>query len=254
MKISIIGSGNVATWFAMAGFHEGCSVSQIYSRDLEHAKACAEFCCATAIDSLEKLTPDSDLYIFSVKDDCLQELVSLVPFKMALAVHTAGSVSQDIFKGYAHHYGVLYPCQSISKTLDLTKLEVPLCVEGDTDETKETLMEMATYWSDKVVAVSEQQRFQLHLAAVFACNFSNALYGIAYEQMKAAHLDWQLLTPLIENTARKVRDVTPTEAQTGPARRSDETIMSQHLNALTTPSLKQLYQMLSEEIKRQQTK
>ncbi len=249
--VSIIGSGNVASWFAEVAFGEGCLIDQIYSRDFEHAKECAQWRMATPIDSLEELTPDSDMYIFAVKDDCLSDLVASVPFKMKLAVHTSGSVSKDIFKGYAHHYGVLYPCQSISKELDFRRLEVPLCVEGDSDETEKILMDFATYWSDKVFAVSEKPRFQLHLAAVFANNFTNAMYDIAYGWLAKAGLDWKILLPLLENTARKVREIPPHQAQTGPARRNDTKIMASHCEALKNdPALLEIYRIMSEYIKR----
>lgn len=254
LNVSIIGSGKVATWLATEGFHRSCTINHVYSRNIEHAKECAQWCMATPIDSLEELSPDSDLYIFAVKDDCLEELVAQVPFKMGLAVHTAGSISQNIFQGYAHHYGVLYPCQSISEPLSFRKLNVPLCIEGDTPKTTKLLMEMATHWSDDLYAVSEEQRFKLHLAAVFASNFSNALYGIAYDQLASAGLDWQLLMPLIETTTKKVREMTPRQAQTGPACRGDIRVMEQHLNTLTDPALKKIYQLLSEEIQKQQKK
>ena len=249
-RISIVGSGNVATWFAEIGFHGGCLVNQVYSRDIEHAKECAELCMATPIDSLDALSPDSDMYIFAVKDDILSALVAAIPFKMELAVHTSGSVSKDIFKGYAHRYGVLYPCQSISKGANYVKLEVPLCVEGDSDETEELLMDFAEYWSYKIYPVSEKQRFQLHLAAVFANNFTNAMYDIAHKQLAAAGLDWELLTPLIENTAQKVSAITPRQAQTGPARRGDNEVMKRHRAALAgfDNQLLEIYKIMSEYI------
>ena len=248
-RVSIIGSGNVASWFAQVGFHEGCLINQVYSRNIEHAKECAQWCMATPIDSLEELSPDSDIYIFAVKDDCLSELVASIPFKMNLAVHTSGSVSKNIFKGYARRYGVLYPCQSISKESDFTKLKVPLCVEGNSAKTEDRLSYFASYWSDRVYSVSEQQRFQLHLAAIFANNYINALYDIAYGQMEAAGLDWELLLPLIENTAKKVREMTPRQAQTGPARRGDSVVINKQLAALRDyPQLQEIYSKMTDYI------
>lgn len=248
MKVSIIGSGNVATWLAFALNRAKVAVRQVYSRTFPHAESVAAMCSATPISSLSDLQPGCDFYIFALRDDAYGEVLSQIPFKMQFAVHTAGSLSQNILQDVADNFGILYPFQTISKSADLSSLEVPLCVEASNENTLLKVRELAQMLSPKVYDMNESQRGTLHVAAVFASNFSNALYDIAYKMLKEANMDWQLMMPLLQQTLNKTTIMPPCEAQTGPAVRHDSVVMQKHLQSLSSDQQKQIYQLLSDYI------
>lgn len=247
-KVTIVGSGNIAHWMAYALTRQGFVLNQVYSRQKEHALALAEKYDAAAIDELSQLSSDSDLYVFAIKDDLLPTLVQQLPFTLPLAVHTAGALSMSLFRGYADHYGILYPCQSLNKGMDFSGVEVPLCVEANDTKTLEKLLDFARKISPLAKAVDEQQRFVLHRAAIFGCNFTNVMYGIAYNLMKEGGLDWNLIMPLLQNTLDKVKTLNPKDVQTGPAVRHDEKVVHFHENALQDEKVREIYRVLSEYI------
>ena len=167
---------------------------------------------------------------------------------MKLAVHTGGAVSQSVFCGFAQNYGVLYPYQSISKNVDFSKILVPLCIDGNKEETIERVLHFAKKISPIADKIDESQRNTLHIAAVFANNFSNALFDISYRLLKEKGIDWKFITPLIENTAQKVISLSPKSAQTGPAKRRDSNTINHHLKHLNNWEQKEIYQLLTQYI------
>ncbi|MBQ4441113.1 MAG: DUF2520 domain-containing protein [Bacteroidales bacterium] len=245
--IALIGSGNVAHWVAgrLKGSQE-FPVGQVYSRRMENARALADTLGAEAIDDLSLLRPDSDIYLFSVKDDAYGEILEKVPFTMPVALHTAGSVSQNLFAGHAREYGVLYPLQTFSKTTDLGHLQVPLCVEESMiGRNRDKVHRLASELSGTCYAVDESRRAVLHLAAVFACNFGNAMNHIADDILKAEGMDLKMLLPLLQESLRKLQTLSPAEAQTGPAVRGDRTVMEKHIAMLEDDRLKKIYREVS---------
>lgn len=249
-NITIIGSGNVASWFAFRMKKAGYSILQVYSHNHKNAELLAETCGAEAIDDLDKLKYDSDLFLFSIKDDYYEKLLGQLKQELPLAVHTAGSISKDIFIGYAKRFGVMYPYQTISKNADFDNLTVPVCIEGETPETQEILEKYAGKISSITYSIDEQQRFQLHLAAVFASNFTNALYGIGYDILTAHHIDWKIILPLLQNTLDKTKTIAPRESQTGPASRNDTKTIQKQLDAIEEEDLKKIYSIITEWIKK----
>ncbi len=249
--IAIIGTGNVAHWVASRLKNsQEFPVAQVYGRRMDQARALAGKVGAQAIDDLSELRRDCDLYLFTVKDDAYREVLEKVPFTMPLAVHTAGSVSQRVFEGHAREYGVLYPLQTISKNADLEGLEVPLCVEDDRlGVSCERVWRLATALSDQSRRVGEDQRAVLHLAAVFACNFSNAMASAADEILTANGLDFKMLLPLMRQTLDKLQELSPVEAQTGPAVRGDREVMDKHIRMLEDERLRNIYREISEYIR-----
>ena len=250
-RFAIIGSGNVASWFAWLIKKNGGEVVQIYSQNLQRAQILASKCDAQAIDQLKLLSKESDLYIFAVKDDVYYSLICELPFLLPYAVHSAGSVSQDVFKGYAQHYGVLYPYQSISNDMTFEELSVPLCIEGNCKESEDKLVEFAQKWQIQHQLIREEQRATLHLAATFASNFTNALYGIAFDLLHSENISENIIFPLLHNTLEKVKRMTPNKAQTGPAIRKDEKTMDKHLTIIQNQELRKLYQLFSDYIQEQ---
>ena len=245
--ICLVGSGNVATWLLQK--LRDCRefpVTQVYSRQIEHAREAAALVGAEAVDDPAKLDPRCSIFIFALRDDALPQVLSRIPFKMPLAVHTAGSVPQETLAPYAEHYGVLYPLQTFSKNTDMSSLRVPLCVECDqAGPHRETLMSLADSLSDMVRPMSGEQRFYAHLASVFACNFSNAMCTVADDILQQHQMDLELILPLLEQTVDKLKTLPPREAQTGPARRGDEAVMHRHLQALTEPQWQEIYRIMS---------
>lgn len=247
-KVALIGTGNVASWLAYRLQQTDISLVQVYSRTPAHAADFAERFHTQAISNLQELTRDCDLYLFAVSDNIYPELLKQVPFRMRLAAHTGGAVSQHIFKDYAENYGTLYPYQSISSHLDFQNLKVPLCVEGNNERSTETLLRFAAKVSPITERIDEKQRMILHIAAVFANNFSNALFDISHKILYKNNIDWKIILPIIENTAQKVTTSTPEEAQTGPAKRQDSQTINRHLQLLEDAEQKEIYQILTQYI------
>lgn len=248
--ITLIGAGNVAHWIVqqLRGSKE-FPIGQIYSRKLEHAAMLAEKVGAQAIDDLGKLDPTSEIYVFSVKDDAYPAVLSSIPFELPVAIHTAGAVSQDIFHGKARHYGVLYPLQTFSKAADLQTIRVPLCIEDNAlGAQRDKVMRLASELSGIQYAITEEQRAVLHLAAVFACNFSNAMARAAETILNKEHLDFKMLHPIMQQTLSKLDTMSPKEAQTGPAVRRDNHTMEKHLQMLPSDELKTIYRQISQYI------
>lgn len=223
-------------------------VHQVYGRTSSSANRVAAICHAEPITRLADLSSDSDYYIFSLKDDAYGDVLSAMPFQMPCAVHTAGSLPQSLLDGYARHYGVLYPFQTISKNADFEHLQVPLCIEGKDEKSLQLIRNLACQLSPQVSEINGDQRAVLHLAAVFGCNFSNALYDIAYQLLASAGIDWEVMRPLLQQTIDKTATMTPHEAQTGPAVRNDQAVMEKHWQRLPSEELRRIYKTLSDYI------
>lgn len=245
--ITLIGSGNVATWIAqrLQG-NPRFPITQVFSRHLEHAQTLADLLNAEAIEDIRKLNSDNQIFIFALADKAYDEILPLLPFKLPLAFTTSGTVSCQCLKDYAEQYGVIYPLQTFTKSQDMRKLEVPLCLESDfTGEHKTLMWELARELSPTCYEVSEAQRAKMHVAAVFACNFSNAMYQIAYKLLKENGLPFEILLPVLHQTVEKVAQMTPAEAQTGPAVRGDVNVMRTQISTLSDDRLKELYRLVS---------
>lgn len=245
--ITLIGSGNVATWMAQRLVQSArFPITQVFSRKLENARRLADMFQAEAIDDIKLLNPDNQIFIFALADSAYDEILPKIPFRMPMAFTTSGTVSCQCLAPYAEHYGVIYPLQTFSKTQEMSELEVPLCLESDfSGDRKELLWELARELSPTCYEVSEEQRAHMHVAAVFACNFSNAMYGIAYDLLKENDLPFEMLLPLLRQTVRKVGEMPPAEAQTGPAVRRDFNVMQKQMESLEDKRLREIYRLMS---------
>ena len=255
-KIILIGAGNVAHHLAGALLKAGENLCQIYSRTLDSARQLGMKTGISYTAEVNEVYPDGDIYIFCVSDDILPSIIKAIRIPDdALILHTSGSQPMDVFKSYSKHYGVIYPVQTFSKKRELDFGEIPLCVEGNTSSVKERIKKFAEKLSDKIYEIDSAQRKELHLAAVFACNFPNYLYQVAGKLLEDKGLSFAMLRPLIFETAHKVMLLNPEEAQTGPAKRGDESIMNMHKNMLKNDKdLLKIYTILSEGIKGTQDK
>lgn len=246
MKIALLGSGNVATNLGRALRESGHQILQVWSRTLQNAEELAEKLSSAYTDDLHRLDNSADLYIISVKDDAIEEVASSFPFQDKLLVHTSGTASLDRLGADRLYAGVLYPLQTFSKQKAVDFNAVPLLVEGNTEKVTRDLGELAGSISHTVQLATSAQRAAIHVAAVFACNFSNHLYTISQRLLEKEGLDFKLLLPLIMETAQKVQSVCPQDAQTGPAARGDQESISKHRQYLqTSPELLQLYDLMT---------
>ncbi len=249
IKIVFIGAGNLATNLSLALKQQGFAVCQIFSRTETSARnLAAKLDCSWTTD-INKVRNDADLYVFSVKDSALQELIAALPPNNGIWVHTAGSMPIDVFPENHARCGVLYPLQTFSKERPVDFSDIPVFLEARNAEVYLFLEKIVRKLSNNVIAATSVQRQYLHVAAVFACNFTNHMYAIAENILQKNGLDFQSLVPLIQETAGKIASLSPVEAQTGPAVRYDENVISKHLSLLSgTPFLQTLYRELSQNI------
>ncbi|WP_300728108.1 Rossmann-like and DUF2520 domain-containing protein [uncultured Bacteroides sp.] len=256
-KIVLIGAGNVATHLGLALPDAGYEVLQVYSRTETSARELGEKLGCTYTDKLDEVVSDADCYIVSIKDSALDEVLPKLVLRnrSALFVHTAGSVPMDVWKGLASRYGVLYPMQTFSKQRAVDFSVVPFFIEANSADDLELLRKMAAGLGSKAYEATSEQRRYLHIAAVFACNFTNHMYAVAEHLLSVHGLPFEAMFPLIDETARKVHELSPVEGQTGPARRYDENVINRHLSMLSDePELARLYELISKNIHEYATK
>lgn len=251
MKVVCIGSGNVATHFSTAIVAAGFELVQVWSKNQDHAALLGKQLAVEAISSKGDIRLDADLYLIAVRDDAIPEMLEVVKGVNGLVVHTSGATDINVFPASMENYGVLYPLQTFSRSKALDFSKVPLCLEAKNEKVLAVLKRIALKLSPLVYEVSSSQRRILHLAAVFACNFSNHLYAIGQDILEKNQLDFEILRPLIMETAEKVQHAFPREVQTGPAIRNDEQTLIKHKELLTgMPELQDLYETLSKSIKK----
>ena len=250
MEIVIIGSGNLATQLGLALTDAGLHIRQVYSRTADHAKELADKIGAGYTVNIDEIKENADVYIMSVKDDAISEIAAKVCAKStnAVFVHTAGSISMDVFCGKAQHYGVLYPMQTFSKSRKVNFKEIPCFLEASDDETLSIIRSIAERVSDNVVLADSAKRKKIHLAAVLACNFTNHCYRLAEKVLDEEGIDFKLFLPLIDETARKVAQLSPKQAQTGPMVRYDTGVMQMQIDMLSDERTKQIYRLMADSI------
>jgi predicted short-subunit dehydrogenase-like oxidoreductase (DUF2520 family) len=248
MRITLIGSGNVATHLGAAFKNAGHRIVQVYSRNMDNAALLAYHIDAEPINNLSNISPETDLFIIAVNDDAIVYVAQQLARHNKPIVHTAGATDINVLIPFTAEAGVFYPLQTLSKNKEAAN-SIPICIEGYDDAITLQLEQLASSISQNVYRVSSAQRKILHLAAVFACNFPNYLYATAQHLLAQHDMAFELLRPLILETAQKVQDALPGSVQTGPAARNDETTMAAHLQLLDNdPQLQELYRLLSQGI------
>ncbi len=248
MRIVMIGAGNLATNLGKALQNAGHDIVQVYSRTWEHAQQLATIIGGAATDDLDSIVDTADVYIFSLKDSALCDVLSKVTKGKAekLMIHTAGSMPMSCFEGMAVHYGVLYPMQTFSKKREVDFRSIPCFIEGNDGLAKQNIRALAESISGRVYEMSSDNRRFLHLAAVWACNFTNHCYEVSAEILRKHDVPFDVMLPLIDETAAKVHDMEPIDAQTGPAVRFDDNVIrAQAALMRDNPILKDLYERMS---------
>ena len=243
----------MATHLATSFYQQGFEIVQVFSKTLENATKLSQTTNAKPINSLNLLNNEADFYIICIKDDAINEVLQRIIFKGKIIAHTSGSIPIDVFKTNSYqNYGIFYPLQTFSKEKAINLKEVPFCIEGNNNDTENQLFEMAIHLSDHVHFVSSEQRKKLHLAAVFACNFTNYMYTIANDITSKNDINFDILKPLIKETANKIMENNPATMQTGPAIRKDTAVINNHLEMLSDDKDYQaIYKLVSDSISNQ---
>ena len=252
LKIAIVGAGNVASFFAKKFAAAGFTIVSIHSKNLAHAESLASEVQAIASNTLSTIGSDFDYLLFAVSDDALKACVAEVPASNNFCwLHTSGAMSKEIFAEKTNRYGVFYPLQTFTKSVALSQSVFPVLIESSSEEIQQALEKLAAQIQLPFQYADSDQRKNIHLAAVFACNFSNHLFQIASEILAEQHLPFELLLPLIQETVAKLNHLSPSAAQTGPAIRNDQAVISAHIALLKEhPQWAMVYQLLSAEIQK----
>lgn len=247
MKVTIIGTGNVA-WHLAKAFATAnqVMVMQVAGRNLKDLKRFSKFAQQTV--TVENLVPEQ-VNIIAVSDDAIMTILERLPFADALVVHTSGYTQMLLGDRIRNRRGVFYPLQSFSKKdVHLDFSEIPILVEAEDPKDTETLQLLAKTISNQVIEIDSEQRRELHLAAVFANNFTNHLYLVAQEICQKSEVPFSLLHALIKKTASKAIANGPKKSQTGPAKRGDKKVMHTQLQALKDPKHKDIYTTMTKAI------
>lgn len=249
MKAVFIGSGSVATHLSLALKEKGITISQVYSRTLSNAELLGRKLDAAYTSDVYDIDTKADIYFYALKDSAFKAFIRNFDMPDAIHVHTAGSVSMSEFDGFATKYGVFYPLQTFSKGKAVDFEEIPICIEACSTEVQLQLLEIAKMLTKKTYLISSEQRKKLHLAAVFACNFSNYMYDVASNILEESGMPFEIIRPLIAETADKILTMNPYDAQTGPAVRYDERTIHKHMYMLIRkPDLRKMYKLMTNNI------
>ena len=250
MDIVIIGSGNVASVLGRKFRAAGHTIVQVVSRNASAASKLAYEWDTESTNYISLVNKKADVYLIAVPDDAIPHILSELKLPPAkIVAHTAASVSKEILKNVSDHYGVFYPLQSLRKEMSALP-DVPVFFDGN-DEVSETALEKLAHSiaREKVTEAGDDARMKLHVAAVIVSNFTNYLYTLAEEYCKKEGLDFKQLLPLIEETALRIKSISPKQAQTGPAIRHDKETLQKHIELLKDhPQLKNIYLLLTESI------
>ncbi len=248
-KVILIGSGNVATQLGLALAEKGFDILQIYSKTHAHANELAKKLNSSPTNQINKIRPDADIYIISVSDNAILEVAEALPHENIFIVHTSGSTPMDIFKNKWEKYGVLYPLQTLSKSVKCDFSNIPLCLEASDRKSLERIIESGKKISRRVYHIDSEQREYLHIAAVFASNFTNHMYAIANDILEKKDIPFDILHLLLEETLRKAKSNNPAKVQTGPAIRGDNRIIDKHTEKLSSlPAYQKIYNFISQSI------
>ena len=251
MKVSIIGSGNVAVALAEAISKSEHEMVQIIARNKLRGEVIA-FTCDCEYSPIESVYKPADIFIVALSDSAIGSVTRKADFGDAIVVHTAGSLPQDAMKGKIRHRGVLYPLQTFTSGITVDFKEIPILVEASDELSLTAIESLAKSLSDRVLKIDPDKRATVHLAAVFVCNFTNHLYVVAEQLLNQKGLPFELMKPLIGQTTRNVlaSDGSPKDLQTGPAVRGDFITKGRHTEMLkeNNPIFNNIYTYLSNDI------
>jgi len=252
----IIGSGNVARLLSLQLQKNGIKIRQVYSKTKKNAIVLARELNAGYVSTLSELDRSADYCIIAVSDDSIIAIGKKLRLKNTLVVHTSGTVSIDLIKNCSSETGVLYPLQTFQKNSNISFKEIPLLIEANNKTALLSLKKLAGKISNKIIITDSEKRKIIHLAAVFANNFTNHLFSIAEDLLMKSQSDApgkkpdiKILLPLIKQTVRNLENNSPSENQTGPAIRGDKKTIKNHLKMLKNKKTeKAIYKILTRSI------
>ena len=252
MNIVVIGTGNAAAVLGKKFQAAGHRILQVFGRNASAASKLAYQFNTESTNYWSVIRKDADIYLIAVSDDAIQEVAKHVHVPGKVVAHTAASVKKDVLKTMSHHYGVFYPLQSLRKEVDNLP-DVPIFIDANDDVARQKLEQLAKSISkDNVATANDDQRLKMHIAAVIVSNFTNHLYKLAENYCKQEGIDFKQLIPLIEETASRIKTISPSEAQTGPAIRHDDPTIEKHLLLLAKyPQIRKIYQLMTESIQQE---
>jgi predicted short-subunit dehydrogenase-like oxidoreductase (DUF2520 family) len=245
IRITLIGSGNVAQHLIKAfSKSDAVEIAQVFSRKKETLASLVDY--DKIVNDFEDLK-ESDVYIIAVSDNAISEVSQQLPFNNQLVVHTSGTASIETLDD-KNRKGVFYPLQTFSKNKEIDFSAIPICLEAENTFDFRVLETVAKSISNAVFPINSEQRKALHVAAVFVNNFTNHLYQIGQEICDENQVSFEILKPLIQETAEKIKTLDPIDAQTGPAKRNDSSTIEAHLDYLANENQKNIYKTLTQSI------
>ena len=245
-KITFLGSGNVATNLAFKMKESGYKIVEVWSKSASSAKELSDKINTNWTTDISSLK-DTELLIIAIKDDFIEEIVSKIKNKNTPIVHTSGGIGIHALKQHLS-YGAFYPLQSLNKNNLCDFNDTPICIEANNEMLKNHLLSIANKISKSVHLIDSAKRKQIHLAAVFASNFSNHMISISEKILKEIDLDPDLLKPLIHHTINKLDKNSANTTQTGPAIREDYQVIENHRKMIKDPDLKLIYSKITDHI------
>ena len=245
MKISIIGAGNVGiNMFQTLRKKEEIKMVSLFNRSIEKIISHRNKIFIT--DNINEIKK-SDIYIISTNDDSIEKVSKKLKGRAGLIVHTSGSTEMNVLSIHKN-FGVLYPLQTLTKDKLCNFKKIPICIEGNNDISKKKIEKLVKIIGSKYYHIDSKQRLSLHVSAVFACNFTNYLFSIAYDICTENKIPFEILFPLIRETIEKIEKNNPSKIQTGPAIRKDMNTIKKHLNFIKSKNSKKIYSILTEGI------
>ncbi len=250
-RVVILGSGNVATHLARSFLQADITVQQIYSRNIKNARALADELKVPYTSRLDELSDNVDLYIFAVSDSAIPEILAQTSWNGRFLVHTSGSIPANIFQPFTPVYGVLYPFQTFTRDFPIDLTRVPFFIEASDNTCTMLLKQLANKLTTEIYEVDSQTRLFIHLAGVFANNFTNHMLAIAQKILDEHQLPASILNALVEQTFKKASQIGPYRSQTGPAIRRNTEILHKHIQLLEShPEWQKIYTFVSESIQK----
>ncbi|MCZ4320257.1 DUF2520 domain-containing protein [Aequorivita viscosa] len=248
IKVVLLGFGNVNHHLLNALYKsDKVSVIQVFNRN--YIKMISPFENIPFTDDISKIV-NADIYIIGIPDDAIASFSESLPFQNKLVVHTSGGAAMNVLSS-KNTRGIFYPLQTFSKQRPVNFVNIPICIEAENPKDLELLQSLGAAISENVVEISSEQRAKLHLAAVFVNNFVNYLYKVGSEVLEENNLPFELLKPLIAETASKIETLSPEEAQTGPAKRNDNKTIEKHLHLLENSDFKAFYELFTKALKKE---
>lgn len=242
--VVVLGAGNVASHLIKALIQNTYQVKQIYNRTLSKAEELGELYGISATNTASEIEK-ADLYLIASSDQAIAEIAEKIPETDGMIVHTSGAMPLTEIKSGVRR-GVIYPLQTLSKGKNIAYDDMPFFIEAETAEDEALLHTFVRKISHKVDILDSEKRLKIHMAAVWVNNFSNLMFQVGEKFCIENELPFESLKPLIKETAAKLEEMSPYEAQTGPAKRADQETIKKHLKIIKDPDLKKVYELLSQ--------